>query len=65
MKNLFVVSVDKASGNPTNTPTTLSKEEILINHRSILSSLSIDTKEDESDLLLYSVYPRVHIKKDI
>ena len=35
--------------NPIYTPTTLSEEEILVNHRSVLSSFCIETK-DKSDL---------------
>ena len=42
--------INDTSCNATYTPTTLSKEEILVNHRSVLSSFSIATKGDESDL---------------
>jgi hypothetical protein len=42
------------SGNPTYTPTTLTKEEILDNHRSVLWSFGISTKYEELDL--FSLY---------
>jgi len=37
-------------GNRTYTPTTLAKEEILDNHRSVLYSFGISTKDEELDL---------------
>ena len=43
-------------GNPTHTPTTLTKEEILDNHRSVLCSLEISTKDVPS---LYWI-PKLH-----
>ena len=36
-------------GNPTYTPTTLTKEEILDNHRSVLYSFGISAKDEELD----------------
>jgi hypothetical protein len=43
-------------GNPVYTPTTLTKEEILDNHRSVLCSFGISNKDEELDLpSLYSI----------
>jgi hypothetical protein len=41
---------DNLLGNTTHTPTTLMKEEILNNHRSVLFSFRISTKDEELDL---------------
>ena len=41
---------DNSIGNPTNTPMTRTKEEILDNHRSVLCSFGISTKDEELDL---------------
>ena len=40
------LGIDNSLGNPTYTPTTLMKEEILDNHRSVLCSFGISTKEE-------------------
>ena len=45
------LGIDNLPGNPTYTPTTLTKEEILDNHRSVLCSFGISTKDEELDLL--------------
>jgi hypothetical protein len=42
--------IDNALSNPTYTPTTLTKEEILDNHRSVLCSFGISTIDEELDL---------------
>jgi len=44
------LGIDNSLGNPTNTPTTFAKEEILDNHRAILSSFGISTKDEKLDL---------------
>ena len=44
------IGIDTLVGNPTYTPTTLTKEEILDNHRSVLYSFGISTKDEELDL---------------
>ena len=46
--------IDNSLGNPTDTPPTLTKEEMLDDHRSVLCSFGISTKDEELDLpLLY------------
>jgi hypothetical protein len=48
------LGIDNSLGNPTYTPTKHTKEEILDNHRSVLCSFGISTKDEELDLpLLY------------
>ena len=44
------LGIDNSPGNPTYTPTTLTKEEILDNHRSDLCTFAISTKDEELDL---------------
>ena len=44
------LSIHNSLGNPAYTPTTLTKEEILDNHRSVLCSYGILTKDGELDL---------------
>jgi hypothetical protein len=44
------LGIDNSLGNPTYTPTTLTKEEILHNQRSVLCSIGISTKDEELDL---------------
>ena len=44
------LAIDNSLGNPIYTPTTLTKEEILDNHRSVLYSFGISTKDNEMDL---------------
>ena len=44
------LGIDTSVGNPTYTPTTLTKEEVLNNHRSVLYSFGISTKDEELDL---------------
>jgi hypothetical protein len=40
------LGIDNLLGNPTYTPTTLTTEEILDNHRSVLCSFEISTKDE-------------------
>jgi hypothetical protein len=54
------LGIDNSLGNPTYTPTTLTKEEILDNHRSVLSSFGISTKKEEFDLPLLYWIPKLH-----
>ena len=44
------LGIDNSLGNPTYIPTTLTKEEILDNHRSVLCSFENSTKDEELDL---------------
>jgi hypothetical protein len=44
------LGIDNSLDNPTYTPTTLTKEEIMDNHRSVLCSFGISTKDEELDL---------------
>jgi hypothetical protein len=44
------LGIDTLVGNPTYTPTTLTKEEILDNHRSVLYYFGISTIDEELDL---------------
>jgi hypothetical protein len=44
------LNINNSLGNPTYTPTTLTKEEILGNYRSVLCSFGISTKDEELDL---------------
>ena len=44
------LGIDNSLGNPTYTPTTLTKEEILDNHWSVLCSFRILIKDEELDL---------------
>ena len=44
------LGIDNSLGNPTYIPVTLTKEEILDNHRSVLCSFGISTKDEELDL---------------
>ena len=47
------LGIDNSLGSPTYTPTTLTKEEILDNHRSVLCSFGISTKDEGLDLRIY------------
>jgi hypothetical protein len=44
------LGIDNLLGNPTYTPTKLTKEEIVENHRSVSCSFGISTKDEELDL---------------
>jgi hypothetical protein len=52
------LGIDNSLGNPTYTPTTLTKEEILDNHRSVLCSFGISIKDEELDLLSFYWIPK-------
>jgi hypothetical protein len=54
------LSIDSSLGNPTYTPTTLTKEEILDNRRSVLCSFGISTKDEELDLPSLYWIPKLH-----
>ena len=54
------LGIDNSLGNPTYTSTTLTKEEILDNHRSVLSSFGISTKDEELDLPHLYWIPKLH-----
>ena len=49
-----------APGNPTYTPTTLTKEEIIDNHKSVLFSFGINVKDEECDLPSLYWIPKLH-----
>jgi hypothetical protein len=46
------LGIDNSLGNPTYTPTIPTKEKILDNHRSVLCSFGISTKDEEITELL-------------
>ena len=54
------LGIDNSLGNPTYTPTTLTKKEILDNHMSVLCSFGISTKVDELDLPSLYWIPKLH-----
>jgi len=54
------LGIDNSLGKPTYTPTTLIKEEILYNHRSVLCSFGISTKDEELDLPSPYWIPKLH-----
>jgi hypothetical protein len=54
------LGIDNSLFNPTYTPTTLAKEEILNNHRSVLCSFGISIKDDELDLPSLYWIPKLH-----
>jgi hypothetical protein len=54
------LAIDNSLGNPTYTPMTLTKEEILDNHRSGLCSFGISTKDEEMHLPSLYWIPKLH-----
>jgi len=54
------LDIDNSLGNPTYTPTTLTKEEILDNRMSVLCSFGISTKDEELDLPSLYCIPKLH-----
>lgn len=54
------LGIGSADGNPTYTATTLSREEILDNHRSVLSSFGITLPDTDSDLPALYWVPKLH-----
>ena len=54
------LGIDNLFGNLTYTPTTLPKEKILDNHRSVLCSIGISTKDEELDQPSLYWIPKLH-----
>ena len=54
------LGIDISFDNPTYTPTTHTKEEILDNHRSVIYSFGIPTKDEELDLQSLYWIPKLH-----
>ena len=54
------LGIDNLLGNPTYTPTTFTKGEFLENHRSVLCSFGISTKDEELDIPLLYWIPKLH-----
>ena len=54
------VDVENNSSDETYTATTLSKEEIVENHKSVLSSFGLSTKDDDCDLPYMYWIPKLH-----
>jgi hypothetical protein len=54
------LGIDNSLGNPTYTPTTLTKEEIMERHRSVLCSFGISTNDEELDLPSLYWIPKLH-----
>ena len=54
------LGIDNSLGNPTYTPTTHTKEQILDNHRSVVCSFGISTKDEELDLPSLYWIPKLH-----
>jgi hypothetical protein len=54
------LGINNLLGNPTYTPKTLAKEEILDNHRSVLCSFGISTKDDELNLPSLYLIHKLH-----
>jgi hypothetical protein len=52
--------IDNSLVNPAYTPTTVTKEEILDNHRSVLCSFGISPKDEELDLPSLYWIPKLH-----
>ena len=54
------LGIDNSLGNPTYTSTTLAKEEIQDNHRSVLCSFEISTNDEELGLPSLYRIPKLH-----
>jgi hypothetical protein len=54
------LGIDNSLGNPTYSPTTHTIEEFLDNHRSVLCSFEISTKDEELDLPSLYWIPKLH-----
>ena len=54
------LGIDNSLGSPTYTPTTLTKQEILDNHRCVICSFGISTKDEELDLPSLYWIPKLH-----
>ena len=57
---LSEIDQDKSSKSQTYTETTLSKQEIIDNHKSVLSSFNIATKDDDYELPSMYWIPKLH-----
>ena len=55
-----MIGFDNSLVNPTYTPTTLTNEEILDNHKSVLFSFGISTKDEGLDLPSLYWIPNLH-----
>ena len=54
------LGIDSSTGNPTYTPTSLTKQEILDNHMSVLASFGISTGDEDLDLPSLYWIPKLH-----
>jgi hypothetical protein len=54
------LGIDNLLGHPTYSQTTLKKEDIMDNHRSVLCSFGISTKDEELDLPSLYWIPKLH-----
>ena len=54
------LGIDSASGNPTYTATTLSKEEIIANHKSVIDSFGLSINEESCDVPSLYWIPKLH-----
>ena len=59
------LGIDNLLRNPTYTPTTLTKEEILDNHRSVVCSFGISTKAEELDLSSLYWISKLHAPRNL
>ena len=54
------LGIDNTLDNPTYSPTALTKEEILENHKSVFSSFGISVKNEDLELPLLYWLPKLH-----
>jgi len=54
------LGINNNTGNPTNTPTSLSKDEILSNRKPVISSFGLSVKDDYVDLPSLYWIPNLH-----
>jgi len=54
------LGINNNTGNPTYTPTSLSKDDILSNHKSVISSFGLSIKDDYVDLPSLYWIPKLH-----
>ena len=54
------LGIDGTGGNPTYTASTLSRDEIIDNHLSVLSSFGINASKDDCDLPSLYWIPKLH-----
>ena len=60
IKHVKELGIYNSLGNPTYTHTALTKEEILDNHKSVLCSFGISTKDEKLDLPSLYWIPKLH-----